>query len=41
VNAKFDAIWSNDDDVTYQAARHVLDDHFLWLEQGIVRQEAP
>jgi hypothetical protein len=41
VNAKFDAIWRNDDDVTYQAARHVLDDHFLWLEQGIVRQEAP
>jgi alkylation response protein AidB-like acyl-CoA dehydrogenase len=40
VNAKFDAIWRNDDDVTYQTARHVLDDHFLWLEQGIVRQEA-
>jgi hypothetical protein len=40
VNAKFDAIWRNDDDVTYQTARHVLDDHFLWLEQGIVRAEA-
>ncbi len=37
VEEKFRAIWANDDDVTYQTARHVLDDHFLWLEEGIVK----
>ena len=25
------------DDATYTTARHVLDDHFTWLEQGIVK----
>ncbi len=41
VEEKFRAIWHNDDDVTYTTARHVLDDHFLWLEEGMVRAEAP
>jgi alkylation response protein AidB-like acyl-CoA dehydrogenase len=40
VEEKFRAIWRNDDEVTYQTARHVLDDHFLWLEEGMVRHEA-
>jgi alkylation response protein AidB-like acyl-CoA dehydrogenase len=37
VEQKFREIWANDDSVTYQAARHVLDDHFLWLESGVVK----
>jgi alkylation response protein AidB-like acyl-CoA dehydrogenase len=37
VEQKFHELWANDDDVTYQTARHVLDDHFLWLESGIVK----
>jgi hypothetical protein len=38
VEEKFQAIRHNDDDVTYTTARHVLDDHFLWLEKGMVRE---
>ena len=38
VEEKFRAIRHNDDDVTYTTARHVLDDHFLWLEKGMVRE---
>ncbi len=38
VEEKFRAIRHNDDDVTYTTARHVLDDHFLWLERGMVRE---
>ncbi|MBK6779684.1 MAG: acyl-CoA dehydrogenase family protein [Gemmatimonadetes bacterium] len=40
VEQKFREVWANDDDVTYQAARHFLDDHFLWLEAGMVREQA-
>jgi hypothetical protein len=40
VEEKFRAIWHNDDDLTYKTARHVLDDHFLWLEEGIVGRDA-
>jgi hypothetical protein len=40
VGEKFRAIWRNDDEVTYRTARHLLDDHFVWLEEGMVRQEA-
>jgi hypothetical protein len=39
VTQKFHEIWANDDDATYQAARHFLDDQFLWLEDGMVRSE--
>jgi len=39
VEEKFRAIWRNDDEVTYRTARHFLDDHFVWLEAGMVRQE--
>lgn len=39
VEEKFRAIRHNDDRVTYQTARHVLDDHFLWLEEGMVRSQ--
>ena len=39
VDQKFSEVWANDDDVTYQTARHFLDDHFLWLEEGIVGHE--
>ena len=39
VEQRFEAIWRNDDLVTYDLARHVLDDHFLWLEKGIVEAE--
>lgn len=39
VEEKFHAVWHNDDDATYSVARHVLDDHFLWLEDGIVKME--
>lgn len=39
VEQKFREVWANDDDVTYQAARHFLDDHFLWLEEGMVREQ--
>jgi alkylation response protein AidB-like acyl-CoA dehydrogenase len=38
VEQKFHDLWHNADTITYAAARHVLDDHFLWLEQGIVRE---
>lgn len=37
VEQKFRDVWSNDDVATYATARHVLDDHFLWLETGMVR----
>ncbi len=39
VEQKFREVWANDDDATYQTARHFLDDHFLWLEEGMVRQQ--
>ena len=39
VEQKFHEVWANDDDATYQTARHFLDDHFLWLEEGMVRQQ--
>ena len=38
VEQKFREVWSNDDVATYATARHVLDDHFLWLETGMVRE---
>ena len=38
VEQKFREVWSNDDVATYATARHVLDDHFLWLESGMVRE---
>ena len=40
VEDKFRAIWRNADVATYATARHVLDDHFRWLEEGVVRLEA-
>ncbi len=39
VQQKFREIWGNDDDITYRTARHFLDDHFVWLESGMVRHE--
>ena len=39
VEDKFRAIWRNADVATYATARHVLDDHFRWLEEGVVRLE--
>jgi hypothetical protein len=39
IEQKFHEVWSNDDDVTYRTARHFLDDHFTWLEDGIVKVE--
>ena len=36
VSQKFREIWGNDDVATYQTARHFLDDHFVWLEEGMV-----
>ena len=38
VEQKFHDLWHNTDTVTYTTARHVLDDHFRWLEEGIVRE---
>jgi hypothetical protein len=40
VEQKFNDLWHNTDTVTYTTARHVLDDHFRWLEEGIVREKA-
>ncbi|MBK8004682.1 MAG: acyl-CoA dehydrogenase family protein [Gemmatimonadetes bacterium] len=40
VEEKFRAVWRNTDVATYATARHVLDDHFRWLEEGVVRLEA-
>ncbi len=37
IEQKFRDVWSNDDVAVYATARHVLDDHFLWLEAGMVR----
>jgi len=39
VEQKFHEIWHNDDTATYTTARHVLDDHFRWLEAGMVRND--
>jgi hypothetical protein len=39
VEQKFREVWANDDDVTYTAARHLLDDHFMWLEEGLVKMD--
>ncbi len=36
VNAHFISLWSNDDVTKYKLARQVLDDDFLWLEEGSV-----
>ncbi len=38
VEQKFREVWANDDVATYQTARHFMDDHFLWLEEGMVRE---
>ena len=38
VEQKFHDLWHNTDTATYTTARHVLDDHFRWLEEGIVRE---
>jgi hypothetical protein len=40
VEQKFREVWHNDDTVTYTTARHFLDDHFRWLEEGMVRNES-
>jgi len=40
VEQKFREVWHNDDTATYTTARHFLDDHFRWLEEGMVRHEA-
>jgi alkylation response protein AidB-like acyl-CoA dehydrogenase len=37
VEEKFRALWGNEDDATYQVARHVLDGQHRWLEEGMVR----
>lgn len=37
VEQKFREVWANDDVATYATARHFMDDHFLWLEEGMVR----
>ena len=39
VEERFAAVFDNDDVQTYAAARAVLDDHYLWLEGGMVRAE--
>jgi len=39
VEQKFREVWANDDDATYRTARHLLDNQFPWLEDGIVRQQ--
>ncbi|MBV8220153.1 MAG: acyl-CoA dehydrogenase, partial [Solirubrobacterales bacterium] len=31
----FGELWDNDDDAGHEAARHVLDGRYRWLEQGI------
>ncbi len=36
VKASFHALWSNDDVRKYQIAKNILDDQYLWLEEGIV-----
>jgi len=36
VDALFDALWSNDDDADYAAARQVLDGRYAWVEEGIL-----
>ena len=38
VEQKFHDLWHNTDTATYTTARHVLDDHFRWLEEGIIRE---
>ncbi|MEJ2634492.1 MAG: hypothetical protein P8184_04275 [Calditrichia bacterium] len=30
----FKALWSNDDESKYRLSRKVLDNQFLWLEEG-------
>ncbi len=39
VEQKFHEVWHNEDVATYTTARHLLDDHFRWLEDGMVRNE--
>ncbi len=39
VEQKFREVWANDDDATYRTARHLLDNQFPWLEDGIVKQQ--
>jgi alkylation response protein AidB-like acyl-CoA dehydrogenase len=36
VEALFDALWLNDDDRGYAAARAVLDGRYTWLEEGVL-----
>jgi hypothetical protein len=38
VETRFHEVWSNEDVATYATARRVLDDKYLWLEAGMVRE---
>lgn len=40
INARFRALFNNDDDATYQIARRFLGAEFEWLEHGIVSLES-
>jgi alkylation response protein AidB-like acyl-CoA dehydrogenase len=40
IEDRFSSVFRNDDVRTYATARKVLDDAYLWLEEGMVRSEA-
>jgi hypothetical protein len=40
INARFRALFNNDDDATYQIARRFLGAEFEWLERGTVSLES-
>ncbi|WP_046469940.1 acyl-CoA dehydrogenase family protein [Allosalinactinospora lopnorensis] len=41
IDELFGALWANTDDVDGKLARRVMDDHYTWLEEGIVDPSVP
>ncbi|GAA1764239.1 MULTISPECIES: acyl-CoA dehydrogenase family protein [Streptomonospora] len=41
VDALFTALWANTDDIDGKLSRRVLDDHYTWLEEGVVDPSTP
>ncbi len=41
VDALFDAMWANTDDVDGKLARRLMADHYTWLEEGVVDLSLP
>ncbi|KII00461.1 acyl-CoA dehydrogenase [Streptomonospora alba] len=41
IDALFTALWDNTDDIDGKLSRRVMDDHYTWLEEGVVDPSSP